>query len=71
MWLVVCRVIVSLRNEGREGLSEQGVHAPGFPGEAGKAHGCTHHLVRRAGQGANSKVRQEGRRREAARRNLD
>lgn len=62
---------MSLRNEGREGLSEQGVHAPGFPGEAGKAHGCTHHLVRRAGQGANSKVRQEGRRREAARRNLD
>lgn len=62
---------MSLRNEGREGLSEQGVHAPGFPGEAGKAHGCTHHLVRRAGQGANSKVRQEGRRREAASRNLN
>lgn len=70
MWLGMCRVIVSLRNERREGLSEQGVHAPGLPGEAGKAHGCTHHLVRRAGQGANSKV-PKGRRREAATRNLN
>lgn len=52
----MCRVIVSLRNEGRVGLSEQDVQAPGFPREAGKARGCTHRLVRSTGQGANSKA---------------